>query len=350
MIIINKKKVRYKLYARYLLSKKTTNFFQFRNKKKIVVALAADYGNLGDVAITFAQTKFLKDNFPDYEIIDFPISKIISDLKSLKSICDPADIITIVGGGNTGDMYDDIEFLRQLIIKSFPKNKIISFPQTIDFSDTIEGHKALAIAKTVYSKHRDLTLVAREEKSLRVYKEEFVNNKVLFTPDIVLSLNQQSKQIREGISFCMRLDAEKSFSKEMEDEMVSIVQSQESDVKFYDTHISKSHMSINERILELNKIWNHFSSRKLVITDRLHGMIFCAITGTPCIAIDNSNKKVSGVFKSWMKDYNYIHVLESLEINEFERILKEMIEIDTNQIIVPDITTEYLSILNEFKN
>ena len=33
----------------------------------------------------------------------------------------------------------------------------------------------------------------------------------------------------------------------------------------------------------------------LVITDRLHAVIFCIITNTPCIAFDNATHKVSGV-------------------------------------------------------
>jgi len=31
-------------------------------KKQVYIFLAADYGNLGDVAITYAQTKFLKEH------------------------------------------------------------------------------------------------------------------------------------------------------------------------------------------------------------------------------------------------------------------------------------------------
>ena len=34
-----------------------------------------------------------------------------------------------------------------------------------------------------------------------------------------------------------------------------------------------------------------FQSAELVITDRLHGMIFSVITGTPCIAFDNLMRK-----------------------------------------------------------
>lgn len=37
-----------------------------------------------------------------------------------------------------------------------------------------------------------------------------------------------------------------------------------------------------------------FRECELVITDRIHGMIFAAITGTPCIAL--SNYKIKGTY------------------------------------------------------
>ena len=35
-----------------------------------------------------------------------------------------------------------------------------------------------------------------------------------------------------------------------------------------------------------------FQKSELVITDRLHGMIFCYITKTPCIVMPNNNHKI----------------------------------------------------------
>ena len=85
-------------------------------------------------------------------------------------------------------------------------NKIISFPQTIDFSDTDNGKNALQKAIKVYSKHKNLILSAREETSYKKYQEYFPENKVLFLPDIVLSLNEElPKYNREGITLCLEV-------------------------------------------------------------------------------------------------------------------------------------------------
>lgn len=100
MILNKKNKLRMKLYLKYLMSRSTDFYFDFKeSKQKVFVTLAADYGNLGDVAITYAQTKFLQSKFPEADIIDFPISKTFEYIKSLIKIVKSTDIITIVGGG-----------------------------------------------------------------------------------------------------------------------------------------------------------------------------------------------------------------------------------------------------------
>ncbi|WP_207739631.1 polysaccharide pyruvyl transferase family protein [Paraclostridium bifermentans] len=55
-----------------------------------------------------------------------------------------------------------------------------------------------------------------------------------------------------------------------------------------------------------------FRECELVITDRIHGMIFAAITGTPCIALSNYNYKVKGTYE-WIKDLEYIKFTDDIE-------------------------------------
>ena len=150
------KKNRIKLYYKYIISKDTQFFKDIdKHEKKVIVGLAADYSNLGDVAITYAQTEFLKEVYPDHKIVDFPISQSFEQMKELKRLINENDIITLVGGGNTGDHYDSTEYARQFFIKQFSDNTVISFPQTIDFSDTKKGRHLLKVAQKTYGKHKD---------------------------------------------------------------------------------------------------------------------------------------------------------------------------------------------------
>lgn len=296
------------------MSKETDSYKKYNNNKQnIVVALAADYGNLGDVAITYAQSKFLQDLFPEANIIDFQISKTFSEIKSLKSVIKPNDIITLVGGGNTGDRYDDIEYCRQFIIKQFPRNKIISFPQTVDFSDTKYGVKALNKAVKVYSQHEGLILSAREKKSYDKYKKNFEKNEIIFAPDIVLYLDKTRSQYnREGVMLVLRDDKEKSINSDEGEKLFNKL-NKDFNVKINDTHIKKNDLSVEDRKKELDNMWKNFKKSGLVITDRLHGMLFSVITKTPCIAIDNTNKKVSGVYNAWLKDCEYIKLIKDFD-------------------------------------
>ena len=71
----------------------------------------------------------------------------------------------------------------------------------------------------------------------------------------------------------------------------------------------------------INKL-NQFKSSKIVITARLHGMIFSALTEIPCIVFFNNNHKVIGVYQ-WIKELPYIQLVENLD--DFSHILTHMI-------------------------
>lgn len=49
----------------------TTKLDIAANKKIVAIFFAADYCNLGDVAITISQYNYIKATLPDYEIIQF---------------------------------------------------------------------------------------------------------------------------------------------------------------------------------------------------------------------------------------------------------------------------------------
>lgn len=307
----------------FLQNFKSQNYFSFlkdTTTKKAFVFLAADYGNLGDVAITYAQTQFLKDSLQDYEVIDVPISKTLEGISMIKKTIKNSDVVTTVGGGNFGDLYDQIEFYRQLVVESFPNNKVVSFPQTMDFSDSEKGKNALLQAKKCYGKHKNMTFIAREQLSFNMMQENFTNNTIILTPDIVMSLNKMEPELeRKGVVMCLRDDDEKLLKPIEKEKLLELVEESFEVKNNYDTHINKNNLSIEERNDELDKIWTAFKKAELVITDRLHGMIFCYITKTPCLVFQNNNHKVKGSYQ-WIKDKSNIKLIDTFsekEINDF---------------------------------
>lgn len=279
------------------------------SKNQAYIFLAADYGNLGDVAITYAQTKFLQE-YSNYQVIEIPISKSLEGLWFVKRNIKKGDLITTVGGGNLGDMYDQIEYIRQLVVAFFPNNKIISFPQTFDFSETISGVKALNSAQKVYNKHKDMHFIAREQTSFALMEKHFNKTQVYLTPDIVISLDKSNPQkLRKGAVICMRKDQEKMLSEEQNTFVLKQIENRFDEITYYDTHINKGNLLVEERVFELNKIWDVFRGAELVVTDRLHGMIFCYITNTPCLVFQNNNHKVRETY-GWIKGNKNINLIK----------------------------------------
>jgi len=292
-----------------------------KDKNQAYIFLAADYGNLGDVAITYAQTKFLKE-FSNRQVIEIPISKSLEGLWFVKKNIKKGDIVTTVGGGNMGDLYDQIEYIRQLTIRFFPNNRVISFPQTFDFSETEKGKKALNIAKKVYNSHNDFHIVAREKTSYELMKKHFTNANVLLTPDIVLSLDKsEPRKPRKGVVICMRKDAEKHLTDEQSQFILDEIQKNFEDITYYDTHIHRDNLSIEERETELNKIWEVFKRAELVVTDRLHGMIFCQITASPTMVFQNNNHKVRETH-DWIKENKGVHLFTEFDENRIREFLE----------------------------
>lgn len=323
LIPINIKIFIYNKYENYKLNKK---YKRLKNKRKIFIFGSPNHGNLGDHAITNSQIEFIKNNFKEYKIIEVTLFEYKKNIAFIKKYINKSDIITINGGGNFGNQYIFDENIRRDVIKNFPNNKILLFPQTIYFTSDKDGKLELEKSKNIYSNHKNLILVAREKTSFKLMKENFKNNTILLTPDIVLYLDKYKKEVnRKGALFCMRSDLESKFSEEEKKELLEILKYNYNYVKITDTVINKN-ITKEERENILNIKFDEFRKCELIITDRIHGMVFAAITSTPCIALSNYNQKVIGTYE-WIKHLNYIKFANNMdEVKEYINELKEIKE------------------------
>lgn len=300
------------------------NKFEYLKKdKKIILMQTPTHKNLGDHAIAYAERKFAEDNFKDYKVIEIPFKEVMSSSYDIKKVMTPNDMIFIIGGGNMTDMYVEEEYMRRFIIKTFKKFKVISFPQTISFTDSTLGKLELKKSIKTYNKHKNLTIVAREYKSYRIMKEIYNKNNILVTPDIVLYLNKSNEFNREGCTILLRKDKEKVRTEEIDKVIMKSVKNTFSKIFIEDTVIEKD-VSLDKREYKLNEIWKKISSSEIVITDRLHGMIFCAITATPCIVLRNSNHKIEESYNAWLKNLEYIKLVDDNLSIELDNIIKEL--------------------------
>ena len=92
-----------------------------------------------------------------------------------------------------------------------------------------------------------------------------------------------------------------------------------SSVTEVETNIYPIEISMMQREKAVKNKLREISESRLLITDRLHAMIFAVLTNTPCLAFDNATHKVSGVYE-WLKDLDYIRMVDN------HRPIKEQIE------------------------
>lgn len=65
-----------------------------------------------------------------------------------------------------------------------------------------------------------------------------------------------------------------------------------------------------------------------MLTDKLHGMIFLYITGTPCIVLANDNHKIEETYKHWLNNANYIRFIEKKTVENILDAINELKQIN----------------------
>lgn len=264
--------------------------------KNIYFLDSPSYGNIGDQAIALAMRKFMNDLLPQYNQVEFLENEFLFYIRWLKKNVKESDIICLNGGGNMGVMYPKYEAIRRIIIKSFPNNKIIIFPQTLDYEKSKYGDKEKKRASSIYSKHKHLLIMAREGKTYNEMKKIYPINTIVLCPDIVLYLNYMDMNVKKNdiIGICLRNDNERIIN----DEDIFLINRPIKKIATQDNALLNIN-NLNREKVVYDKL-EEIASCKMIITDRLHGMIFAYITNTPCIALPNSNGKVEGVY-NWIK-------------------------------------------------
>lgn len=293
----------------------------WRRFRNIFLIGSEDAGNLGDQQIAVSIREFFKSYFPRYRVIEVAASNYQEKLQQLKRYIRRWDWICTPGGGNLGDVYPYSEEIRRAVIAAFPKNKIIIFPQTVYFSDTPEGAQEKQRSREIYCGHKRLLLTVREKASLQRAAEIF-DGRIELVPDIVLFSDKRDLQaVRQGALLCLRSDLESRLSEADRKRIETAMTEKDLEYAYID-HQYPFDIPIRERDRYLREILQKYQTARIVVTDRLHGMIFAAITGTPCVALDNYNHKVLDVYE-WIKDLQYIGFCNKIE--EIPKVMEKLL-------------------------
>lgn len=318
------------------------------NRNRYYIIGTPDHDNLGDHAIALASKEFVQNIDPEGEVILVSENTYWNVRLWLKKNIRKNDVIILQGGGNLGNEYMYIEDIRRDAIRTFKNNSKIIFPQTIYFTKDSTGDREKEKTKRLYRNEKKIEIFSRELYSYDLMKEAFGSEKVKIVPDIVLSMPfiENNTMSRKGILLCLRSDHEGKISfrdrQYIKEEIMKITNN------IYDTDTCiKTCCDAVMGEKEIQVKLNQFSRAELVVTDRLHGMVFAALTGTPCIALSNYNKKVQGVY-DWIKELPYIYYLDDL--SNFSIAIKEVLNVKkSGEKILENLSSCYMPLAEAIK-
>ena len=300
----------HRFYESFFLKKIVKNFQ--KGKRNIFLMMCPNYGNIGDQAICLATIKFCQDNFKDYNLCIVDLSDTYKCYRFVKKNINKNDIILLQGGGNFGDLYLYIEKYRRFIVRKFHNSKIVSMPITCNF----KNKRQLCKSKKIYNNHPNFLVFARDRKSYDFLSENFKFN-VEFLPDIVFYLTTFVSELklnfqRENILILLRNDLEKHQTTDREF-LINKFFKNNNKVFISDTIVDRT-ISDSMREKEVVNLIKTLSSSKLVITDRMHGMILSSLCKTPCLVLHTKDGKLEETFEL-IKNYANVSFYDENLIN-----------------------------------
>ncbi|WP_411344453.1 polysaccharide pyruvyl transferase family protein [Paenibacillus sp. WLX1005] len=304
------------------------------DKRKVFLFGSPSYTNIGDQAIAYAIERFIRNHFPYYEYIEIMDYATDEGITLVQEIIRDDDIVCFTGGGNLGSLYTDIEEDRRKVISSFHNHRTIVFPQSVYFEDNDHGEQEKRKTQDAYHSNANLTLVGRENQTIDVLAETFAPDvNIMYTPDMVMSLDIVPKELkREGVLFVMRADKEKVTDEPFLEELKQWAQ-QIGKVERIDTVLDEvDTIDYAEREHYLMNMLDTIGSQQLIITDRLHAMIFSIITRTPCLVFGNSYGKAKHSHIDWLHPVAFIEYTDSKDVQELEHIIERLMNADREGI------------------
>lgn len=304
----------------------------------------AIHTNLGDHLITLAEIQMMNEFNPQRKVYEIPSEMYQFYKRRLKKAIKLSTRIFINGGGWMGDLWPNEERLLQDMVYCFHKNKIVIFPQTI-FYDLYKKHfgKLLKSGNKVFAQCTDIKLFVRDSKSYE-FALKNLDVAVELVPDIALYYNYNKQQTKEKVvGLCMRDDREKSRDDKEINKIVDFLKEKGYEIYTVST-MNQRRVSVNQRKKVCDEKLNDFSKCSIVITDRLHGMIFSYLAGTACIVFDNKTQKISGVYRQWLTSCEFIFpAFDNLNMKKLNYFMDKNFFINREKIDLHDAMLPIIS-------
>lgn len=276
-----------------------------------VLLLSPQYLNYGDHIIAQSEFEYIK-KVSGKAPLDVNYTFFESWEDKVKSTIKKDDVLWVTGGGYIGDLWPESHNMVERVLEIFPENIIVFAPQTT-FFEGVNSESAKRFLEKVNS-HGKCIFFSREKNTFDLLGDLGV--KSVMTPDFALfSQIDDSDWCDEYIAFCIRADLESVISEKERKTLENNLKKYNK--PFHHILMAKQHCEIPawSRGFFIKRKMKEYSRSSVVITDRLHSMVFCCLCGVPCVALDNKSKKISGVYE-WVKELDYIEYVDSFELVE----------------------------------
>lgn len=230
----------------------------------------------------------------------------------IKAIADINRSVPIVlhGGGSLGDIYPELQAMREAVVQSFPDRRIVLFPQSLHFDDPARQASSL---RSMVS-HRDLHLFLRDQSSLDAIRAISPTHGRLM-PDMAHALWTPFNRFREAsptadtLTLCRR-DAETQHVIQPHGfDWPDVIRSSETVLwrilrkAMYvgwgsERFRIRAWYAVRDRIIR--RAIARFSAYRTIETDRLHGLILACLLDRSVIYRDNRYGKLSRYVDEWL--------------------------------------------------
>lgn len=278
-----------------------------------LMGLGKRFPNLGDQAQAAAIPLWFQTHFA-WPVIQIKNDEVHQCLPLLIRHIQPNDLVFLHSGGNFGDDWYQTQLDREKIIASLPNNKIIQLPQTVFYSDTESGKKAVAISQQIITSHPQVLIFGRDVQSATLAHKLFPQAIVHARPDMVLSLDKYLLQHHadtftsvvkpiKKVLLILRNDKEGIYQAAEKQGMLGYLASIGYEVALWDTDVNDVFTETG-RLNTLVKHLSYIASFDAVITDRYHGLIFSVLIKRPCVVMKTHNHKLTSAF-DWFEQVNF---------------------------------------------
>lgn len=277
------------------------------------------YSNIGDTLIWQGELDFLRSL--TYKCIGMRsfYSRFPQNIK-------PEDTIIFQGGGNFGDIWLEPQEYRMRVIRQYPDNKVIIFPQTVWF----EHEDNMQECARILSQCKNLTICARDIVSYEILRNNFSNN-ILLVPDMAFCIDMSKWKTYSATKEVLLLKREDKELK-MTDELLQIENTKDVTVTDWPTFTEDSwqkrwfwrtkkyvpgmfdlYARIIFRPYLINSGIQLISSYKKVYSTRLHAAILSVLLGkaSDLVWYDNSYGKNKNFYETWLKDCEGIQFVDN---------------------------------------